>query len=204
MFCHPGINKTLALVRDQFWWKDLVKDVKDYVSSCRQCYQTKTLRQPPAGLLHPLLIPSCPWSHIAMDFITGLPSSAGYTFILTTVDRFSKMVHLVPLKKLPSTKELGEVMGKEVFRLHRLPTDIVSDRGPQFISRFWKEFCTLLGITVSLSSGFHPQTDGQSERANREVETKFNLLCEGDPNKWAANLSWVEHTINTLPSAASG
>lgn len=95
-------------------------------------------------------------------------------------------------------------MTKEVFRLHGLPTDIVSDWGPQFISKFWKEFCSLLGIFISLSSGFHPRSDSQSERVNQEVEIKLCLLCEGDPSKWSANLPWVEHAINILPSSSSG
>lgn len=76
-----------------------------------------------------------------------------------------------------------------------IPKDIVSDRGPQFVSRFWREFCELMGITVSLSSGFHPQTDGQSEKANQEVETKLRLVCSEDPSKWSNNLPWVEHAI---------
>lgn len=95
-------------------------------------------------------------------------------------------------------------MVREVFRIHGVPVEIVSDRRPQLISHFWKEFCNRLGISVSLSSGLHPQTDGQSERANQEVETKLCLLCEGDPNKWAINLPWLEHAINSLPSSASG
>lgn len=119
-----------------------------------------------------------------MDFFTGLASTVGNTVILTVVDRFSKMVHLLPLKKLPFAKELGDMMVREVFRLHGVPVDIVFDPESQFVSRFWKEFCNLLGISVSLSSGFHPQTDGQSDRTNQEVETKLCLLCGEDPNKW--------------------
>lgn len=137
-----------------------------------------------------------------MDFITGLPLPSGNCVILTIVDRFSKMVHLVPLKKLPSTKELSEVLVWEVFRLHSLPENIVSDRGPQFVSRFWKEFCSFL-VSISLSSGFHPQTDGQSERSNQEVETKLRILCKEDPNKWASNLPWAKHALNSLSSLAS-
>lgn len=131
-----------------------------------------------------------------MDFITGLPSSSGNTVILTIMDHFSKMVHLVPLKKLPSAKERGGIMVKEVFHLHGILVDIVSDRDPQFISHFWREFCNFLGILICLSLGFHPH--GQSDKANQEVETKLRLLCEGYPNKWAVNLPWVEHAINSI------
>ncbi|KAL0170806.1 hypothetical protein M9458_035402, partial [Cirrhinus mrigala] len=89
---------------------------------------------PPAGLLRPLPIPTRPWSHIALDFVTGLPSSRGNTVILTVVDRFSKAVHFIPLPKLPSARETAQLMTDHVFRLHGLPTDVVSDRRPQFTS----------------------------------------------------------------------
>lgn len=204
LYCHPGIVKTLKLVQTQFWWPSLIKDVKDFVSSCSLCCQVKPSRRPPSGLLRPLPIPPRPWSHLSMDFVTGLPPSNGFTVILTVVDRFSKMVHLIPLKKLPSAKEMGEILAREVFRLHGLPSNIVSDRGPQFVSRFWREFCSLLGISISLSSGFHPQTDGQTERANQEMETKLRVLCGLDPSKWSQSLSWVEHSMNSLPSSTTG
>uniref|UniRef100_A0A3Q3APQ7 Gypsy retrotransposon integrase-like protein 1 n=1 Tax=Kryptolebias marmoratus TaxID=37003 RepID=A0A3Q3APQ7_KRYMA len=185
IFCHPGITKTLSVVKSQFWWDSLNRDVQEFVSACPQCARAKVSRRRPVGLL----------SHIAMDFITGLPASSGNSVILTNIDRFSKMVHLVPLKKLPTSKELADIMAREVFRLHGIPKDIVSDRGPQFISKFWREFCNLLDISTSLSSGFHPQTDGQTERANQEIETKLRLLCSSEPARWSDNLPWVEHAM---------
>lgn len=133
------------------------------MSACRICSQSKPFWRPPAGLLRPLPIPLRPWSHISMDLITGLPVSNSNTVILTIVDCFSKMVHLNPLKKFPSAKELTETRVQEVFRLQGWPTNIFSDQGPQFISQIWREFCDLLGIQVSLCSGFHPQTDAQTE-----------------------------------------
>uniref|UniRef100_A0A3Q3B2I2 Gypsy retrotransposon integrase-like protein 1 n=1 Tax=Kryptolebias marmoratus TaxID=37003 RepID=A0A3Q3B2I2_KRYMA len=204
LFCHPGMSKTLRVVQSRFWWKGLTKDVKEFVAACRVCSQAKPSHRPPAGLLRPLPIPHRPWSHISMDFITGLPSSEGNTTILTIVDRFSKMTHLVPLPKLPTSKELSQILAEEVFRLHGLPSDIVSDRGPQFVSCFWREFCGQLGIQVSLSSGFHPQTDRQTERCNQEVESKLRMLCEQYPTKWSSALPWVEHALNSLPSSATG
>ncbi|KAI2646401.1 Transposon Tf2-6 polyprotein [Labeo rohita] len=126
------------------------------------------------GSLQPLPIPSRPWSHIALDFVTALPPSQGNTVVLTVVDRFSKAVHFIPLPKLPSAKETAVAVIDHVFRLHGLPTDVVSDRGPQFVSKFWREFCRLLGATVSLSSGFHPQSNGQTERANQDLERRAN------------------------------
>ena len=108
------------------------------------------------GLVQLLPIPSRPWSNIALDFVTGLPASQGNTTVLTVVDRFSKMVRFIALPKLPSAKETAEVIMDQVFKIHGFPTDIVSDRGPQFVSRFWREFCRLIGATASLTSGYHP------------------------------------------------
>ncbi|KAF7709078.1 hypothetical protein HF521_015928, partial [Silurus meridionalis] len=158
----------------------------------------------PVGLLHPLPIPRHPWSHIAVDFVIGLPPSAGHTAILTVVDRFSKMGHFIPLPKLPSAKETAQLLLQYVFRLHGLPRDVVSDRGPQFSAHFWKEFCRLLGISVSLSFGFHPQSNGQTERLNQEIETSLRILCAQDPSTWSEKLLWAEYANKTLPSSATG
>lgn len=202
--CHPGITRTTFVVEQRFWWPSLREDVREFVAACPDCARSKTSRKPPSGLLHPLSIPRRPWCHISIDFVTGFPLSSGNTAVLTVVNRFSKIVHFIPLPKLPSAKETAEIMVQHVFRLHGLPRNIVSDRGPQFTARFWKEFCKQLGISVSLSSGFHPQTNGQTERFNQELETGLRLLCARDPASWAKNMVWVEYAHNSLPSSATG
>ena len=168
--CHPGISRTKGLVKQRFWWPLMARDVHDFVLACSVCASGKSSNRPPDGLLQPLSVPSRPWSHIALDFVTALPPSNGMTVVLTVVDRFSKAAHFIPLPKLPSAKETAVTVIDHVFRLHGLPVDVVSDRGSQFVSKFWKEFCKLLGATVSLSSGYHPQSNGQSERANQDLE----------------------------------
>ena len=202
--CHPGTARTIFIIKQRFWWSAMEKQVREYVAACPVCARNKVSRQPPAGLLQPLPVPHRPWSDISLDFVTGLPPSDGNTTILTIVDRFSKMVHFVPLPKLPSAKETAEVLLHHVCRLHGFPKDVVSDRGPQFVSRFWKAFCTLLGATVSLSSGFHPQSNGQSERLNQELETGLRCLVSQNPASWSKHLIWVEYAHNTLPSFSSG
>lgn len=202
--CHPGAFRTAALIGQRYWWPSLHVDVRRYVAACTVCARNKSPRQAPAGLLHPLPVPSRPWSHISLDFVSGLPSSGGKTVILTIVDRFSKMVHLVPLVKLPSARETAELVVQHVFRLHGLPEDVLSDRGPQFTAAFWSEFCKQLGASVSLSSGFHPQTNGQTERMNQEVESVLRCLCSHNPSCWVSQLPWVEYAHNSLPSFALG
>lgn len=202
--CHPGVRRTRSMVQQRFWWASLGRDVKEFVAACPECNQGKTRNQRPSGLLLPLNIPNRPWSHISVDFVTGLPPSKGNTVVLTVVDRFSKMAHFVPLPKLPSAKEMASLMAQHVFRIHGFPRDIVSDRGPQFTAKFWAEFCKLLGVTVSLSSGFHPQSNGQTERMNQQLESGLRMLCSRDPSSWADNVVWVEYAHNSLISTATG
>uniref|UniRef100_A0A674P5X9 Gypsy retrotransposon integrase-like protein 1 n=1 Tax=Takifugu rubripes TaxID=31033 RepID=A0A674P5X9_TAKRU len=168
--CHPGVRRMAEFVQRRFWWPNLQEDVREFVGACTVCARSKASHRSPAGLLHPLPVPSRPWSHIALDFVTGLPVSQGNDTILTIVDRFSKGVHFVALPKLPSDAETAELLVSHVVRLHGIPLDVVSDRGPQFTSRVWQAFCKGIGATVSLSSGYHPQSNGQAERANQALE----------------------------------
>lgn len=103
--CHPGVSRTLEVIRSRFWWPTMEADTKEFIKACTICARHKTSNQPSAGLLQPLPIPKRPLSHIAVDCVTGLPASEGNTVILTIVDRFSKAAHFVPLLKLPSAKE---------------------------------------------------------------------------------------------------
>lgn len=160
--CHPGIYRMVSLSKRSFSWPSLERDAREYFVACEVCARSKSRHQAPSGLLHPLPVPSHPWSHIAVDFVIGLPRSSGHSVVLTIVDRFSKAAHFVPLPKLPSALETAHLLGVHVFRLHGIPQDIVSDRGPQFVSRVWKGFCAALGVGASLSSGYHPQSNRQT------------------------------------------
>ncbi len=204
LVAHPGVQGTLAAIRQRFWWPTRERDVRRFVASCHVCAQTKSSNTPLAGLLRPLPIPSRPWSHIALDFVTGLPLSAGNTVILTVVDRFSKAAHFIPLPRLPSARETAQVMVDHVFKIHGLPSDIVSDRGPRFTSQFWREFCRQIGASPSLSSGFHPQTNGQAERTNQILGRMLRSLTSRTPASWSDQLSWAEYAHNSLPSSATG
>ena len=167
------------------------------MSACDVCSHIKASHRPPAGLLRP----SPPWSDIVLDFVTGLPTSIGNNTILTIVDRFSKMVHFVALPKLPSAAEMVDLLITYVIRLHGIPQNIVSDRGPQFTSRVWQAFCRGIGATASLSSGYHPQTNGQAERANQALEATLCCVTTSNPASWSLHLPWVEYSLNTMVSS---
>ncbi|KAJ8333610.1 hypothetical protein SKAU_G00416180 [Synaphobranchus kaupii] len=202
--CHPGVARTIALVKRSFWWSTLNGDTRAFVLACPVCARSKASHQPPSGLLRPLPVPGRPWSHIGVDFVTGLPLSEGNTTILTIVDRFSKAVHFIPLPKLPSALETAELLVLHVVRLHGIPSDIVSDRGPQFSSQVWRAFCVTLGASVSLSSGFHPQTNGQAERANQDLGSALRCVTARNPASWSRLLPWVEYAHNSLKCTSTG
>lgn len=182
----------------------MLKDIKSFVASCSVCVRSKNQTQRPQGLLRPLPISHRPWSHLSMDFVTGLPVSEGNRVILVIVDRFSKSCRFIPLPKLPTAFETAKLVLHHVFRVFGLPQDIVSDRGPQFSSCVWRAFCKLIGATASLSSGYHPQSNGQTERINQELESTLRSLVSGNPSSWSSQLLWAEYAHNTLQSSATG
>ncbi|KAK3511603.1 hypothetical protein QTP70_011262 [Hemibagrus guttatus] len=201
---HPGISRTLRLTQNSFWWPSIVKDVATYVKSCSVCAQSKTPKELPSGLLQPLPIPQRPWSHLSIDFVTDLPPSNGFTTILVIIDRFSKACQLIPLKGLPTAMETAQSLFHHVFRVYGIPEDIISDRGTQFTSQVWKAFCKQLDINVSLTSGYHPQSNGQVERLNQEIGRYLRSYCGREQHRWSEFLPWAEYAQNSLRHSSTG
>lgn len=112
-----------------------------------------------------------------MDFIVQLPESKGYTQIWVVIDRFSKMAHFIPLPGTASSQDLAKVFLAQIWRIHGLPLDIVSDRDAKFTSSFWASLMELLDIKLRMSTAFHPQTDGQTERVNQTLEHYLRAFC---------------------------
>ncbi|KAK3569947.1 hypothetical protein QTP86_007632 [Hemibagrus guttatus] len=201
---HPGIKGTLSLLQQRFWWPRMAVDVKRYVQGCRECAMSKSPRHLPAGKLLPLPVPNRPWSHLGIDFIVDLPASEGCTCVLVIVDRFSKACRLMPLPGPPTALETAEYLFNHVFRYYGLPEDIVSDRGPQFTSRVWRAFFKRLGVTISLSSGYHPQTNGQTERKIQEIGRFLRTFCHSHQESWSQFLGWAEYAQNSLRQSTTG
>jgi hypothetical protein len=153
---HFGFNKTLELVSRDFWWPQMWKTIKDFVLSCDTCSRSKNPRHRPYGLLQPLPVPQRPWSSVSMDFITDLPPSATFDAICVVVDRLTKMAHFIPCKKSISGEATAKLFLNNIYRYHGLPDDIISDRGPQFISRFWRSLFEILKVDIKLSSAISP------------------------------------------------
>ena len=203
---HPGLARTIHHLRRHYYWPGHTETIRRYLRNCHSCRRTKAPRDATNGLLTPLPIPQQRWNDITMDFIVGLPLSEGYNAICTIICRLSKERHYVPCHAGDggtSAEETVWILIWNVFRLHGLPSSIISDRGPQFISTVWKSFCKRLRIKVSLSTAYHPQTDGQSERANQEVERGLRTYCNYMQDDWAKWLPMVEFSDNNNLTSAT-
>jgi hypothetical protein len=194
---HFGVSKTVHALQRNYHWKYLRRDVLHHVRTCIQCQQNKATNLKPHGLLQPLGLPGRRWSSISLDFITCLPpTKAGNDSILVFVDRLSKMVHFQACTVKATASDTARYLIDNVFRLHGLPTEIISDRGTQFTSKFWQAVCAELSITTKLSTAFHPETDGQTERVNRELEEVLRAMVAPTQDDWDTKLSLAEFAIN--------
>ena len=193
---HFGISKTFMLVSRDYWWPKMFAFVKSYVTTCDTCARAKIPRHQPYGLLQPLPIPTQQWQSISLDFITDLPQSAKFDSILVIVDRLTKMAHFVPCTRTITAKETADLVTQNIFRLHGLPESIISDRGPQFTSKFWKSLLQTLGISANLSTAFHPQSDGQTERVNQILEQYLRCTINYNQDNWTQLLPLAEFAYN--------
>jgi len=181
---HPGRSKTFDLLSRRYYWKTMRKQVDRYVRSCAECQKSRTSRHASFGVLRPLPVPETPWEDIPMDFVTGLPECEGYDAIWVVVDQLSKMRHFVPWKTTVDVRGLAVMFLKQVVRLHGLPKTVICDRGPQFAAVFWKRLCEWFGVDRRLSTAFHPQTDGQTERKNASMEQYLRIFTSHQQDDW--------------------
>jgi transposase InsO family protein len=201
---HYGYRKTLDLIMRRYWWKGLRKDVKKYIETCDVCQKSKSGRQSPHGKLIPLPIPERNWEKITMDFIVKLPKSNKYDSILVIVDRRSKMAHFIPCNETITAEGTARLVFEHIVCKHGVPQSIVSDRGPQFKSKFWKKLWALLGTKVNLSTAYHPQTDGQSERVNQTLEQYLRCFTSDEQDDWSTLLPTAELAYNNSINESIG
>jgi len=193
---HGGQWKTVELVTQNFWWPGVTREVKQYMEGCDSCQRNKNCTEQPAGKLMPNSIPEKPWMHILADFITKLPIAQGYDLILVVVDRLTKIVHFIPTTEKTSAEGLARLFRDSVWKLHGLPKSIISDRGPQFTAGLMRELNRMLGIESKLSMATHPQTDGQTERVNQELEQYLRMFINHRQEQWLDWLGTAEFAYN--------
>ena len=204
---HPGRTKTIDLMNRQYWWAGMTKKIEEYCAACLLCDKTKRPRTAPTGFLKPLPIPLTPWHDISVDYITPLPpckrSGRTYNHVAVVVDRLTKMRHFLATEGL-SVDELVDRFVERVYTLHGLPSTIVSDRGTQFVSTLWRTLSTRLGVALKPSSAFHPQTNGQTERINAELEQYLHLYVDWAQDDWVDWLPLAEFAGNNAVSETTG
>ncbi|GJP59195.1 hypothetical protein CLOP_g9431 [Closterium sp. NIES-67] len=180
---HYGIDKTAKLLSRNYYWPDLSTDVQQYVTSCATCQRMKSSRLRRAGLLQPLEPPSRPWQQVTMDFVTSLPAGpSGNDAILVVVDRLTKMAHFAACKTTITAEQTAKLFLTNIVRLHGIPSAIISDRDTRFTSNFWTKTWQQYGTRLHLSTAYHPQSDGQTERTNQTMEQLLHTTCT-DPSQ---------------------
>jgi len=201
---HLGRDKTLEALSRHYFWPKMAMDVASYVRSCPHCQQVKPTNQPPQGLLMPLPTPAYRWEQITMDFIVGLPPTPrGHDSVVVFVDQLTKMVHVAPMQSTFTARQTARVFFDTVFRLHGMPSLFISDRDTRFTSSFWTNLVQLLDTKLSMSTAFHPQTDGQTERANRTFEDMLRSYCDEDHSTWDELLTPLEFAYNNSCQAST-
>ena len=167
---HPGVAKTLELVTWEYWWPRMKEDIEKYVKACHECQVSKLDQQPKAVPLQPNEILNEPWEIISMDLIGPMVPSKGKDMILVFVNCFSKKAYFLPCNTTITSQGVANLYQEHIFKEQGLPRKVISDRGPQFVPRFMRELYKNLRIEANPSTAYHPQTDGQTERVNQELE----------------------------------
>ena len=202
---HPGSTKTIELISRLFYWKNMHYDIKQYVSSCLPCQSNKFSTKSPQGLLHPIPTPDTRWHTITIDLITSLPKSkSGNDAIFVIVDKFSKMVHYIPTVTTIDAPSLAELLINNVIKLHGLPNVIISDRDPRFTSSYWNAVMKQLTVKLSMSTSYHPMSDGQTERANRTLEEALRAYVNYKQTNWDEHLALIEFAHNNVTHSSTG
>jgi hypothetical protein len=201
---HFGHDKTFSKLNGSYFWLGMRKYVKKFVDICRICQHTKGKRKN-TGLYQPLPIPERLWDAVRMDFILELPrTQRGYDLIFVVVDIFSNMAHFIPCQKTSDATHIVNLFFKEVIRLHGLPRSIVSDRDTKFVGHFWRNLWKKLGTSLSFSSSYHPQTDGQTKVVNKSLGDLLRSLVTEHHSQWDHILPQVEFAYNDSINRSTG
>ncbi|GJU28883.1 putative reverse transcriptase domain-containing protein [Tanacetum coccineum] len=194
---HPGSDKMYQDLKKLYWWPNMKAIIAEYVGKCLTCSRVKAECQKPSGLLIQPEIPTWKWERITMDFVTKLPkTSSGHDTIWVIVDRLTKSAHFIPTKATNSMETLTRLYIKEIVSRHGVPISIISDRDSHFTSRFWQSMQNALGTQLDMSTAYHPETDGQSERTIQTLEDMLRACVIDFGKGWERHLPLVEFSYN--------
>jgi hypothetical protein len=200
---HPGKNSLYELLSRDYWWPKLSQESRQWVDNCHGCIRNKTSRLRYQGTLKPLPLPIQRWRDISVDFVGPTNEVAGFDTIMVVVCRLSKERHYSPCHSTMKAMDLAKIFTRDIWRLHGLPDSIISDRGPLFVSEFWKAVCHRLQVTVSLSTAYHPETDGQTENANAFMEQYLRQYIDYSQNDVFDWLPMAEFAANNAVNSST-
>ena len=184
-------------LKDVYWWNGMKKDIAEFVAKCPNCQQVKIEHQKPGGLAKDIEIPTWKWEAINMVFVVDFPKSKRhFDSVWVIVNRMTKSAHFLPIKTSYSAEDYAKLYISDMVKLHGVPLSIISDRGTQFTSHFWKSFQKGLGTKVKLSTAFHPQTDGQAERTIQTLEDMLRACVIDFQGSWDEQLPLIEFAYN--------
>jgi transposase InsO family protein len=201
---HCGRRKMLEQLQLTYHWRGLSKDVAQYKAACKICGRTRTWRDRAPGLLQPLPIPDRPWRHISMDFKEMREDAQGFNNVFMVVCRMSKRAISIPCKKTVTGADAARLFRDHVWRYFGPPDTVTSDRGPQFISAYWDEFCKILGIKMKLSTARHPQTDGNTEIVNQYFEKRLLPFLNKHKDNWGELIACADYQQLTTVHETTG
>jgi len=200
---HSGRWKTLELVSRNYWWPQMSRYIGQYVSTCDLYLRTEPIRQAPVGKLHPLWILDSQWDVLSVDFVVELLLSSGHDAVMTMVDSVSKWAHFIPTHTTVTVEGAARLFLHQVWKLHSLLKCVVLDYGPQFITCFTRELYCLLGIKLASSTAWYPQTNGQMERINQELDQYLWLFVNEWQDDWYDLLPMAEFQHNNHVHSAT-
>ncbi|GJS28295.1 reverse transcriptase domain-containing protein [Tanacetum coccineum] len=194
---HPGSDKMYQDLKKLYWWPNMKAIIAEYVGKCLTCSRVKAECQKPSGLLVQPEIPMWKWERITMDFITKLPKTSNeHDTIWVIVDRLTKSAHFIPTRETDSMETLTRLYIKEIVSWHGVPISIISNRDSHFTSRFWQSLQSALGTQLDMSTAYHPETDGQSERTIQTLEDMLRACVIDFRKGWERHLPLVEFSYN--------
>ena len=194
---HPGGKKMYQDLRRHYYWSGMKRQVGDFVRRCLMCQQVKAEHQKPAGLLQPLEVAEWKWDNVTIDFVTHLPRTPQrHGAVWVIVDRLTKSAHFLAVQMTFTLERFCRLYIQEIVRLHGVPVSIVLDRDPRFTAHFWKSFQKAMGTRLTMSTAFHPQTDGQSERTIQVLEDMLRACVLDHTGSWEEHLPLLEFAYN--------
>jgi hypothetical protein len=202
---HSGTAKTIDRISRRFIWKNMNEEIRSYVSTCLMCQMNKPSQQFPMGLLQPIASPDSPWHTVTLDFIVALPKTKrGYDATIVIVDKLTKWVIYIASHTTDDAPTVARYFFDHVVRHHGIPTVIISDRDAKFASIFWQSLWGQLGTRLHMSTAFHPQTDGQTERQNRTLEEAMRAYVNYKQDDWDEHLIALELAYNCSVQRSTG